>query len=168
MTATESASPRREVSEQAQEAVTTIQEKAQGTALDLQDQASVRVQSEIDSRTTQMSETLTPIADALRKGAEQLETEGKGSSAQLAGRAAEQTDRLASYLRRANGNSLVGDIEDAARSRPWLVTGVGVAVGFVSSRFIKASSARRSESRFLPAVGTGAPSATQLDPARGT
>jgi len=158
MTSTEGASAQEGASPQVREAVTTIQEKAETTTLALKDQASDRMRSEIDSRSSQVSEQLTPIAEALRKGAEQLNSEGNGSSAQLAARAAEQTDRLAGYLRRVDGESLVGDLEDVARSRPWLVASAGVVAGFVSSRFLKASSARRAERRTVRTVG-GSPAA---------
>jgi hypothetical protein len=34
-------------------------------------------------------------------------------------------------------------VEDFARRRPWLVAGIGFAVGLAASRFLKASSERR-------------------------
>jgi len=153
-----------DASEKAQEAVTTIQEKAQETAVELKDQASGRIRTEIDTRTTQISEQLVSINEALRKGAEHLQAEGKQTGAQAAHRAADETERLARYLRRVNSDTLVDDLERAARSKPWLVTGLSAVAGFVSSRFLKASAERRAESRASrPGATRSLPPAPRLD-----
>jgi ElaB/YqjD/DUF883 family membrane-anchored ribosome-binding protein len=103
---------------------------------------------EVDRRSTELGEHGQSLAEALRRSAEQLQGEGKEMPARLAQRAADQVERPSRYLRDADADRLLGELEDLARSSPWLAGSVGALVGFVASRFLKASSNRRYESRF--------------------
>ena len=46
--------------------------------------------------------------------------------------------------------SQLGDLENIARQRPWVVVAGGVALGFAASRFLRASSGERYSSRSEP------------------
>jgi hypothetical protein len=84
------------------------------------------------------------MAQALRRSGEQLSSEGNGQQAAgLAEGAADRIERLGGYLERTSGAELVRDMEDFARSRPWIVAGMGLVAGLAASRFLKASSERR-------------------------
>jgi len=52
-------------------------------------------------------------------------------------------DRLAAYLRDADSETLVSDIEHYGRRYPIVIAGAAFATGFVASRLIKVSSAER-------------------------
>jgi hypothetical protein len=52
-------------------------------------------------------------------------------------------ERLGRYLRDGNGDVFLNDLEKFGRKRPWISGGVGMALGFAASRFLKASSDRR-------------------------
>jgi ElaB/YqjD/DUF883 family membrane-anchored ribosome-binding protein len=134
-----------------QEVVERVQETAQETAKDLRGRAPDRMRGQVQARSNQAGEQLTSIVEALRKGADHLQEEGNEKGAQAAHQAAEQTQKVAKYLKDSSADKLLGDVERAARSKPWLAAGIGAAAGFVASRFLKASSERRYRSS-LPTI----------------
>ena len=79
--------------------------------------------------------------------AEQLREQGKDKPAQLAEQAADKVESLGGYLRDADADRILGDVEDYARQNPWVVIAGGIALGFAASRFLKASSSERYYSR---------------------
>jgi hypothetical protein len=50
---------------------------------------------------------------------------------------------MGSYLTESDADRLLNDIEDFGRRQPMAVVGIGIAVGFAASRFLKASSRKR-------------------------
>ena len=64
---------------------------------------------------------------------------------------AERSDRLGAYLTRTDGDGLLRDVEDFARRQPWLVVGAGAVAGFLTARFVKASSDARYRQRLRQA-----------------
>jgi hypothetical protein len=128
-----------------------VVEQAHETARNLRGTASDRVRDQVQARSNQAGEQLTSIVEALRQGAQHLQGQGNDKGAQAAHQAADQTEKVANYLTSSSADKLLGDVERAARSKPWLAAGVGAAAGFVASRFLKASSERRYRSS-RPAV----------------
>ena len=57
-----------------------------------------------------------------------------------------RADDLGEYLQSSHADKILAALESFARRRPWLTAGAGVLGGFVASRFVKASSDRRSRS----------------------
>jgi ElaB/YqjD/DUF883 family membrane-anchored ribosome-binding protein len=108
-------------------------------------QAKNRLTTEVDTRSTQAGEQLRTTADDVRSVAVELRGRGKDRPAELAEKAAERVQQVGDYLHRADGDRLVRDAEDFARSKPWVVAAGGLALGFAASRFLKASSSRRYE-----------------------
>lgn len=102
------------------------------------------------------------MAGDVRSVAEELPNQGKQRPAELAERAAERAERLGGYLHRSDGERILGDVEDFARSRPWAVAAGGLALGFAASRFLKASSGRR----YQASRGGSAPASAQVRSAR--
>jgi ElaB/YqjD/DUF883 family membrane-anchored ribosome-binding protein len=145
-----------------------VQEKAG----ELKSQAGDRLREQVDERSTQTGEQANAMSQALRSSSEQLRTEGHETPAKLIDGAADRVERLGSYLRDSDSNRILGDVEGWVRSRPWIAAAAGVAVGFVASRFLKASSSRRYDQlstsngsgmpRQLPATAT--PSTTAPTP----
>jgi hypothetical protein len=78
---------------------------------------------------------------------EHLREQGKDQPANLAKQAADRAERLGGYLRDNDADRILGDVEDFGRRQPWAVIAGGVAVGFLASRFLKASSTRRYDQR---------------------
>jgi hypothetical protein len=120
-----------------------VQQQVQEKAHDLKGQASRNVRSQLDDRSTDIGEQVHSLGAALRRAAEQLADDGKTMPADVARRAADGVERLGRYLRDGNADGFLNDVEKFGRKRPWISGGVGMAVGFAASRFLKASSDRR-------------------------
>lgn len=121
--------------------------KAQEKAVELKEQGRNKLSETVDERTTQAGGQARQVAQALRRSGEQLREQGDGQ--QVAGvteGAAERIERLGGYLEQMSGDEILRDVEDFARRRPWMVAGIGLAVGLAASRFLKASSERRYDS----------------------
>jgi ElaB/YqjD/DUF883 family membrane-anchored ribosome-binding protein len=134
-------------------------------------QARQGMREQVDQRSTQAGERVSGMAQDARGVADQLRQQGKDQPAKLAEQAAQRAESLGDYLKRSDGDTILRDVEDFGRSNPWAVVAGGLALGFAASRFLKASSSRRYQSRWessdqLPArradvarppVTTGAP-----------
>jgi hypothetical protein len=131
---------------QAKEKVTEASQQLQEKAVEARGQAGGRLREQVDARSTQAGEQVGSIADAIRRTGEQLRSEGKEAPAKVSDQAAERAERLGGYLRDADADRILGDVEALARRQPWLVGGGGLVLGFFASRFLKASSSRRYQS----------------------
>lgn len=137
----------------ARDAASQVQEKAQ----DVQSQAAEKAREQLDTRSTELGEQVHSLGGALRQSAEQLDGEGKESPARLARQAADQVERFGGYLKDSNADRFLGDVEGFARRRPWAAGGIGAVLGFVASRFLKASSDQRYQSARQSTVDSEAP-----------
>jgi ElaB/YqjD/DUF883 family membrane-anchored ribosome-binding protein len=127
--------------ETARQATSQVQEKAQQAT----SQARGKLREQVDQRSTQAGEQVQPMAGALRKTSQQLREEGNEQPAKAADFVAERMERLASYLNETDSDRLLNDVEQFGRRRPWALAAGGAVVGFLASRFLKASSSRRYE-----------------------
>jgi hypothetical protein len=127
------------VREKASEAAGQAQEKAQQAT----EQAKSKLRTQVDQRSADAGAKLSTTADDIRAVGEQLRAQGKDGPAKLADQAAERANELGGYLSRSDADRILGDIEAAARRQPWAVIAGGLALGFVASRFLKASSGER-------------------------
>jgi ElaB/YqjD/DUF883 family membrane-anchored ribosome-binding protein len=132
----------------AQETVTQVKDQVQEKAEEVKEQASGRVHEQLDVRSTQLGEQVTSVAEALRKAAQHLETEGNDPGAKAANQAADQVERLGGYLTSSSSDRFLGDLERLGRERPWVSGALGAAMGFVGARFLKASSERRYDTSY--------------------
>lgn len=128
-----------EAQEKAQEAAAQAQEKA----LDAAGKAQEGMRKQVDRRTTEAGERVAGTAQDLRAVGEELRSQGKETPAKLADRAAEQTEKVGSYLKDSGPDEMLRDVEDFGRQRPWAVLAGGLALGVVAARFLKASSRNR-------------------------
>jgi gas vesicle protein len=129
--------------DKAQEVAGQAQEKAQEAA----SKASDRVREQVDQRSTQVGEQVAGQAGDIRSVAEQLREQGKDKPAQLAEQAADRVESVGSYLRDNDADRILHDVEDFARRQPMAVVAGGLLLGFAASRFLKASSQERYQSR---------------------
>jgi ElaB/YqjD/DUF883 family membrane-anchored ribosome-binding protein len=136
-----------EVAGQAQEKAQELAGQATDQAKQAAGQAKDRAREQIDQRSTQAGEQVSSQAGDIRSVAEQLREQGKDKPAQLAEQAADRIEGVGTYLKDADADRILGDVEDFARQRPWAVIAGGIALGFAASRFIKASSSDRYYSR---------------------
>ena len=132
-----------EAQEKGHDVAGQAQEKAREAAGKAQD----TVRQQVDQRSTEAGERVAGTADDLRSVGEELRKQGKDGPAKLADRAAEQTEKVGSYLKEKGPDELLHDAEDFGRQRPWAVLAGGLALGVVAARFLKASSRSRYQQR---------------------
>jgi hypothetical protein len=132
-----------EAQEKAHEVAGEAQEKAREAA----GRAQEGIRQQIDDRSTQAGERVAGTAKDLRSVGEELRKQGKETPAKLADRAAEQTEKVGSYLKENGPDRMLEDVEDFGRQRPWAVLAGGLALGVVAARFLKASSGSRYQQR---------------------
>jgi hypothetical protein len=154
-------------------------EKVHETAQQAAGQARGQLRRQVDERSTQAGEQVTATADDVRSVAQQLREQGKEQPAKIADQGADRAERVGEYLKQADGEAILRDLEDFGRKQPWAVMFGGLAAGFLASRFLKASSSRRAETDYqaparptstkgtTPPVGSVSP-ATPVSPATAT
>jgi hypothetical protein len=99
---------------------------------------------QVDDRTTQIGQQIGSVAQDLRNVGDQLRQSGAvGAAAGYVDQGADLVDRVAQYLQDADSDRLIGDLENYARQRPWVIAAGALVLGFAASRFLKTSSARR-------------------------
>jgi hypothetical protein len=118
-------------------------QKAHDTAQQAAGQAKGRVRDQVDQRSTDAGQRVSGMAQDARSVGDELRKQGKDQPARLADQAAERAEQLGDYLTRADGDTILRDIEDFGRRQPWAVIAGGLALGVAASRFLKASSDRR-------------------------
>ena len=152
------------VKEQAQEKAQEVREQAGEQVRKATGQARDRARDQIDQRSTQAGDQVHQHAGDLRDVAHQLREQGKDGPAKIADQVAERAERAGSWMKESDADRILSDVEDFARSNPWAVAAGGLALGFMASRLLKASSSQRYEQRGSDTYRT----AGQLPPAGGT
>jgi hypothetical protein len=150
---------------QAQQAGEQVRERTQEAGRQVRD----RMRQEFDNRTTQAGERMSSTANDIRTVGDELRKNGKDGPAQIADQAAERVERVSNYLKSADADQLLNDIENLARQRPWAVIAGGITLGLVASRLLKASSVQRyssSQARWEP-IEREIPSYTTSTPSYG-
>lgn len=147
----------------AADAAGQAQRSAQQAAGQMQD----RLREQLDQRSSQAAEQINQQVSDLRSVSEALREQGKDGPAQAADRLAGYADRVGGYLRDKNSDALLADAEDFGRRRPWAAAAGGAALGFAASRFLKASSTQRYQTRTAgpPPERVGVPNAMRTPPA---
>ena len=131
------------VVDQASAKVQDVASTAQEKAGELTSKGRSRLSEQLDERTTDAGTQARSVAHALRRSTDQLQEQGNMNAANVANKAADQIDRVGSYLEAKSGDEMLRDIESFARRRPWLIAGLSVLGGIAASRFLKASSEKR-------------------------
>jgi hypothetical protein len=139
-------------------------EQAKDKVAEGQEQMQDKLREQIDRRSTKAGETVAGTAGDLRSVGEELRKQGKDAPARYADRAAEQTERVGAYLKEADSERMLSDLEDFGRRQPLAVLAGGLAIGIAAARFLKASSRGRYQSRqrtegAARSLGTGESSA---------
>jgi hypothetical protein len=96
------------------------------------------VTEEIDRRTTDLGEAVNERVTKLRAMSETLRGQGQTVAANLVDSAASKLDGISSYLRSADGDRIIHDVETLARNQPLATAAAGFAGGFVVARLLKA------------------------------
>jgi ElaB/YqjD/DUF883 family membrane-anchored ribosome-binding protein len=129
--------------DKAQAVAGQAQEKAQQAAGQVQD----KLREQIDQRSGQAAEQINTQASDLRSVSDALRKEGKDGPADAADRLAGYAEKVGGYLQEKDSHALLADAEEFGRQRPWAAVAGGLVIGLAASRFLKASSGRRYQSR---------------------
>jgi ElaB/YqjD/DUF883 family membrane-anchored ribosome-binding protein len=132
-----------EAKEKSQDVLADAQEQVASKAHELGGEAVNQIRAQLDQRSTQAGEQVQAVGTALQSGVTQLQVEGQDLPAKIVADVARRTDDLGAYLKSAQADQILVDIEDFARRRPWLAAGAAALAGFMASRFVKASGDRR-------------------------
>jgi len=120
-----------------------VADKAQQQVGEVTGRAREQVRDQVNRRSSDAGERVQSTAADVRSVAEELRRQGKAAPAKYAEQAAEKAERLGGYLHEADGDRILRDVEDFGRRNPWAVVAGGMALGFMASRLIKASSSER-------------------------
>ena len=131
--------------DQAKEKMQETAEQVQQKAVEVKGQAGERLRRELDIRSTETGEQLGLTAHAMRRSGEQLRDDGQATSARVVTAVADRAERLGGYLTQADADRMLRDVENFARRQPLLFAVGGATLGFLASRFMKASSSSRYE-----------------------
>jgi hypothetical protein len=106
-------------------------------------QAKSKLREQVDERSTQAGQQARRAAGDARTVAQELRKQGRDGPARFAEQAAEPVDRAGEWLEQSDGDRILRDAEDFGRRNPWAIAAGGLALGFVASRLLKASSRDR-------------------------
>jgi len=129
--------------ERTSQSVEQVKERVSDAAGQAKEQTREQLRAQIETRTTQAGEQVSSTAQAFRGASDQLRQQGNDRAASMVEAVAERSDRLGAYLTRTDGDGMLRDVEDFARRQPWLLVGAGTVAGFLTARFVKASSDAR-------------------------
>lgn len=129
--------------EQSQGKAQEVTEKAQQQAGAATGRAREQVRDQVNRRSSDAGERVQSTAADVRAVADELRRQGKDTPARYAEQAANRAERVGEYLHGADGDRILRDVEDFGRRNPWAVAAGGLALGFVASRLLKASSNER-------------------------
>jgi hypothetical protein len=132
--------------EQAKEKVGELAQQASQKVSETRVQGQQYIRKAVEDQSSQAGQKVHSIAQDVRSIGSELRNQGKETPARYADTFADQSERLASYLRTTDGERMLRDAEQFARRNPWAVIAGGIAAGFVAARFLKASSQKRTDS----------------------
>jgi len=143
--------------EQAKQTAQQAKESAQQAAQQVAGQGRDRARQQIDQRSTQAGQRLQSTGSDLRSVGEELRKQGKDAPAKVADNVAQRVERAGGYLQESDADRILHDVEDFGRRQPLALLAAGLAVGFVASRFLKASSTRRYSSQYQRGIAAPQP-----------
>jgi hypothetical protein len=94
--------------------------------------------TQADRGKAQAASGISQVADSLRRMSADMEAQ-QPAIANAGRTAAEQADRLATYLQSTDAREIVHTVEDAARRQPLIFLGGAFIVGVAAARFMKAA-----------------------------
>jgi hypothetical protein len=134
--------------DKAQEAGAQAKEKAQEAGA----LARSRVRDEVDRRSTEAGHQAGSTAQALREASGRLRQDGNEPVARGLEQVADRIESAGGWLRDADGDRILRDVEDFGRRNTLAVVAGGLAIGFAASRLLKASSRNRYETSSSPSA----------------
>lgn len=118
-------------------------QQAKQTTGEIMNQVQQRAGSQISQQKESAASDLTTVVNAVRKFGESLSGEANGPiaryAAQYGDKAAQNLERLTTYIREQDPKQLLNDVQNFGRRRPaWLLGGAFI-LGFAGARLIRSS-----------------------------
>jgi hypothetical protein len=145
--------------EQGAGVVEQAKDKAQELASQAQEKAGEQVESGLAKGKSRAAETLGGVAQSLRLSSQHLRDQNQEGTGRYVEKAAQQVERLSSYLQNRDVGEVIDEVEDFARRQPALFLGGAFALGLLGARFLKSSRRGQAEtagSEYLAYRGAGA------------
>jgi hypothetical protein len=117
-----------------------IRDRARDVVGQAKERATEKLESKLSNSKTRAAETLTGVAQTLRSSTQQLRDQNQDGASRAIERAADGVERFATYLQDANVDDVIDSVHEFARRQPAAFIGGAFALGFLASRFLKASS----------------------------
>ncbi len=127
-----------------------VKGRARETVQQVKARAGEKIESKITDSKSRAAETLSGVASTLHSSSQQLRDQDHAGASRAIERAAEGVERFAHYLQETNVDEVVEQVHEFARRQPAAFIGGAFALGFIASRFIKATSPEGA--RRLPAT----------------
>lgn len=132
---------------QAKDSSETLLDQAKHAAQKMIGQTKDQLGTELKSQKDDASSKLGGVAAALRETGKTLGAGDDKDSALpgYANQAADQVERLSSYVRSRTIGDLIGDVEGFARREPAIFLGGSFALGLLAARFLKSTGHRETD-----------------------
>lgn len=142
---------------QAKQKVSEGGHQAEQKAAPAIDQAKQQASSQAASQKQRAAHSLENMAQAIRHSSDELRNQDQPSMAHYTDKAAQQIERVSSYIKDKSLSDLMGDAERYARREPALFLGGAFLLGLLGARFLKSSShPQQSSARSTPSNQAGA------------
>jgi hypothetical protein len=113
-----------------------MQEKLSSRGEKVKQETQKRVIPFLSSRKERLVEQLNDTAGALRETGAQMDENNR--SADLVRMSARKIEQLGGYLGSREIDDIMDDLQQYARSKPWMIMGGAFVLGIAAARFIKA------------------------------
>lgn len=152
-----------QLTEQTRHEAEELKGEAQKQAQKISGQAQSKAKEQVDKQSKAAGHKVAKVAKDLRAVGDELRKRGDEAPANLADQAAQKAEQFGSYLENSSADNILHDAEAKARQEPWLVIAGGITLGFLASRFLKASSSKRHQrqTQQSPTQQTPTPMPTQ-------
>jgi gas vesicle protein len=116
-----------------------IRERAREVVDQAKGKATESLETKFSRSKTRAAETLSGVAQTLRSSTQQLRDQNQEGASRAIERAADGVERFATYLQDADVDQVIDSVHEFARRQPAAFIGGAFALGFLASRFLKAS-----------------------------
>ena len=110
---------------------------------EIKDRAKGVVIDQIDRRTTDVGNVVGGHVENLRSMRDTLRDQGQESTARLVDMAADRLNQVSTYLTRTDGDRIIHDLENLARTQPLITAAAGLVFGVTAARLLKAGATQR-------------------------
>ena len=102
-------------------------------------QASETLTTQAQEQKTRLTGVLSGAIETIRESGQSADQRGAQPVAQAADFAAEKLESVSRYLEQTDVRQLARQVQDVARQQPWVVLGIGVAIGLIATRFVRSA-----------------------------